>query len=101
MKWVNWFKENCTWLNVWKIVSFYFYATFILSAIYSIWVHGLDIPDNESTSTMLSFIFGFIFSRIVKEIEAEEENNELVEELSFIIEEMRNEIGQLKQNKEI
>lgn len=100
MKWVYWFKEKCTWLNFWKIASFYFYATFILSAIYSIWVHGLNIPDNESTATMLSFIFGFIFSRVAKEIETKEENDSFVAETTFIIEEMRNEIEQLKQSKE-
>ena len=93
MKYFEVIKDKCTPVNFYKVASFYFYTTFVAGAFYSIYKYGLDIPADVSTNNILAFLMGFVFESSVVYEEKKKENEETV----FIIEEMRNEIQQLKE----
>ena len=93
MKYFKTIKEKLTWINFYKFFSFWFYTSFVIGVVYTTYKYGIDIPKTVSQSVLIDFLMGSVFSLSAEYLEKKEEN----EETAFIIEEMRNEIEQLKE----
>lgn len=104
MKWVNWFKEKCTWLNLLYLGYLVSLVLFLLYLVKMLWAYGFDTPPIEVeydifSNLMYCFVFRyFIFEDKMQTVREQEKemHNEFVEETVLIIEEMRDEIDQLK-----
>ena len=108
MKWVDWFKEKCTWLNLLYLGYLVSLGLFLSYLVEMLWAYGFDTPPIEVeydifSNFMCCFVFRYcIFEDKIQTAREQEKemHNEFVEETVLIIEEMRDEIEQLKQNKE-
>lgn len=101
MKFVDWFKEKCTWLNFCHVLAIGNLLYFAYLAVYAaVSFNYGEVPPEYHQEMFEYMMYAFVFSVFRDNYKRKVEHNEFIEEITFTIFDMRNEIEQLKQNKE-